>query len=143
MKAASKVLVALIGLIVVGAPVMAAPSLEVSPRHLKFGNQPFGSFETETLTITNTSAETLFVTITDIDTPDDISPGQPGSTCFLSFQVNELSPGETCTFIVGFEPDPFFEQPESSRLLITASTEAGVQVATIRVRISGRGVERG
>jgi hypothetical protein len=143
MKSADKLLVAVISIMVVGAPVLASPSLDVSPRHIRFGNQQFGSFETETLTITNTTAETLFVTITDIDTPDDISPGQPGSTCFLSFQVNELSPGETCTFIVGFEPDPFFEQPESSRLLITASTEAGVQVATIRVRISGRGVERG
>jgi hypothetical protein len=65
--------------------VLAVPSaaqaggsiLAVSPHHLKFGRQPFGSFTTRTVTITNRSSRTLAVTITD-QSPDDFSrPANP------------------------------------------------------------------
>jgi hypothetical protein len=127
--------------------VLAVPSaaqaggsiLAVSPHHLKFGRQPFGSFTTRTVTITNRSSRTLAVTITD-QSPDDFSPGQPGSTCFLSFTVNVLDPGETCTMIIGFEPAPPFSGLERADMTVTAATESGKILRTRHVRITGVGV---
>ena len=119
----------------------AGGAMRISPRGLNFGNQPFGSFTTEVTQITNTSSETLFVTIDTIDVPDDFSPGQPESTCFLSgVGVNELAPGESCTEVIAFQPDPFFRQPESATLLITATDASGAVVSTVQVRIRGKGV---
>ena len=61
------------------------------------------------------------MTIETLDVPDDFSPGQPESTCFLEgVGVNELSPGTACTEVVAFQPDPFFDQPETAKLLVTA-----------------------
>src|SRR4249919_1303393 len=127
--------------------VLAVPSaaqadgtiLSVSPHHLKFGRQPFGSFTNRTVTITNRSSRTLFVTITD-QSPDDFSPGQPGSTCQLSFTVNVLDAGRSCTMIVGFEPAPEFGGHETAKLLISAADASGNVLATRVVRISGTGV---
>jgi hypothetical protein len=113
--------------------------LTVSPQHLRFGRQPLGSFTTRTVTIANSSSRTLLVTIAD-QSPDDFSPGQPGSTCFLSFTVNVLDPGERCTMIIGFEPAPPFSGLERASLTVTAATEGGKILRTRRVRITGVGV---
>ena len=127
--------------------VLAVPSaaqaggsiLAVSPHHLKFGRQPFGSFTNRTVTITNRSSRTLVVTITD-QSPDDFSPGQPGSTCFLSFTVNVLDSGERCTMIIGFEPALPFSGLERADMTVTAATESGKILRTRHVRITGVGV---
>ena len=127
--------------------VLAVPSaaqaggsiLSVSPHHLKFGRQSVGSFTTRTVTIRNRSSRTLFVTITD-QSPDDFSPGQPGSTCFLSFTVNVLSPGDRCTMIIGFEPAPPFSGLERADMTVTAANSAGKILRTRHVRITGVGV---
>jgi hypothetical protein len=127
--------------------VLAVPSaaqaggliLAVSPHHLKFGRQPFGSFTNRTVTITNRSSRTLGVTITD-QSPDDFSPGQLGSTCFLSFTVNVLGPGDSCTMIIGFEPAPPFGGRERADMTVTAATDSGKILRTRHVRITGVGV---
>ena len=46
--------------------------------------------------------------------PDDFSPGQPESTCPLAgVGVNVLLPASPARDTVGFQPDPFFEQPRA------------------------------
>ena len=124
--------------------VLAVPSaaqaggaiLTVSPHHLKFGRQPFGSFTNRTVTIRNRSSHTLYVTITD-QSPDDFSPGQPDSTCFLSFTVNVLGPGDRCTMIIGFEPSEPFAGRERADMTVTAANSAGKILRTRHVRITG------
>ena len=115
--------------------------LKLSPRVLNFGHQPFGSFTTKVLRITNTSSQTIFITIETVEVPDDFSPGQQESTCFLSgVGVNELIPGESCTEVVAFQPDPFFLQPEAATLLVTARDDSGSTISTANVKIRGKGV---
>ncbi len=124
--------------------VLAVPSaaqaggaiLSVTPHHLKFGRQPFGSFTNRTVTIRNRSSRTLYVTITD-QSPDDFSPGQPDSTCFLSFTVNVLGPGDRCTMIIGFEPSEPFAGRERADMTVTAANSAGKILRTRHVRITG------
>jgi hypothetical protein len=135
---------AAVALILVGAVALpsvagARASLEVSPHSLKFGKQAFNTFTTQTVTITNVSSETLVVTVAD-QSPDDFSPGQPGSTCLLSYTVNVLEAGQSCTMIVGFEPAPEFAGRETAKLFISATDEQGTLVASRTVKISGTGV---
>ncbi len=132
-------LVALAVLAVPSAAHAGGSILAVTPHHLKFGRQPFGSFTTRTVTIANRSSRTLVVTIAD-QSPDDFSPGQPGSTCLLSYTVNVLSPGDSCTMIIGFEPAPPFSGLERADLTMTAATEGGKILRTRHVRITGVGI---
>jgi hypothetical protein len=114
--------------------------VDLSPTSLRFGRQAFGSFTKRTFTITNTGSRTLDVSIDSRVMPDDFSPGQPESTCPLAgVGVNLLLPGDSCTHTVGFQPDPFFEQPESALMSVTARDLSGAQVEDARVRLSGRG----
>jgi hypothetical protein len=137
----------LVALAVVAVAALALPSvagakasvLSVSPHTLKFGKQTFNSFTTKTVTVTNLSTQTLYVTIAD-QSPDDFSPGQPDSTCQLSFTVNVLEAGQSCTMIVGFEPAPEFPGRETATLFISAADEQGTVLANRVVKISGTGV---
>jgi hypothetical protein len=113
--------------------------LHVSPHRLIFGRQAFGSFTKRTVTLTNKSSEALRVSIEAI-APDDFSPGQPESTCELSFTVNALQAGESCTHVVGFQPSPFFTGPQSAELIINVLGDGGGVLKTHRVEITGRGV---
>ena len=88
------------------------------------------------MTIRNRSSRTLYVTITD-QSPDDFSPGQPDSTCFLSFTVNVLGPGDRCTMIIGFEPSEPFAGRERADMTVTAANSAGKILRTRHVRITG------
>jgi hypothetical protein len=74
--------------------------------------------------------------ITD-QSPDDFSPGQPDSTCFLSFTVNVLGPGDRCTMIIGFEPSEPFAGRERADITVTAADSAGKILRTRHVRITG------
>jgi hypothetical protein len=132
---------ALLACVAVASPAAAdaAASLSVSPHALKFGKQAFNTFSTRTVTITNVSAQTLVVTVAD-QSPDDFSPAQPGSTCLLSYTVNVLEPGQSCTMIVGFEPAPEFAGRETATLFISAADEQGNVLDATVVKISGTGV---
>lgn len=119
----------------------SAGGLRIDPARLRFGAQSFGSFVKQTITLTNTSSMTLFVSIETLNVPDDFSPGQPESTCFLEgVGVNELAPGAGCTEVVAFQPDPFFDQPETATLLVTARDTVGSVIATRTVKVTGKGV---
>jgi hypothetical protein len=136
----------LLAVSLVSVAVLAVPStagahaiLKTSPHSLRFGSQAFNTFTTRTVTITNLSSQTLYVTVAD-QSPDDFSPGQPGSTCLLSYTVNVLDTGRSCTMVVGFEPAPEFGGHETAKLFISAADATGYVLATRVVRISGTGV---
>ncbi len=137
---AATALVALAAMTAAPAALAHGGILRVTPpHHLAFGRQPFGSFTTRTVTIANRSSRTLVVTISD-QSPDDFSPGQPGSTCFLSYTTNVLDPGERCTMIIGFQPAPEFGGREKATLTITAFTAGGRILRTRHMRVTGTGV---
>jgi hypothetical protein len=126
--------------VVLGALVPAAsaakPVLHVDPNRVHFGNQPFETFETRTLTVTNTSSEAVVLT-SDAGLPDDFSH-LIDSTCGLGDKV--LASGESCTHVVGFRPTPFFAGRETATLVLTARNQAGAVVAQMTVEITGRGI---
>ena len=133
-------LVLVVGLGLPSAALGDGAVLRVTPPHtLKFGKQPYGSFTTRTVTIANTSERTLIVTVSD-QSPDDFSPGQPGSTCLLSYTVNVLGAGESCTMIIGFQPIPEFGGHETATLTISAANRNGKVLQTRLVNIVGTGV---
>jgi hypothetical protein len=113
--------------------------LSLNPSRVRFGDQPFGSFTTKTVTLKNKSSQTLQVSI-DSWAPDDISPGQPESTCPLSHTLNVLAPGQSCTHVVGFQPSEFFRDEQTAQLNIRVYGESGEVVETHQVKITGKGV---
>jgi hypothetical protein len=133
------VVVGVLAGVVLPTPAAARAFLDVSPQSLKFGKQPFNTFTTKTVTVTNVSSQTLYVTFAD-QSPDDFSPAQPGSTCQLSFTVNVLEAGQSCTMIIGFEPAREFAGRETATLVISAADAQGKVLDTRIVKISGTGV---
>ena len=125
---------------VTGTGVMPAGPrlLDVSPKRLSFGKQPFGSLTKKTVTFTNASTETLQVTL-DAWAPDDISPGQPESTCPLG-TLNVLAPGQSCTHVVAYQPSEFFQDRQTAQLNIRVYGESGEVLETHQVKITGQGV---
>jgi hypothetical protein len=113
--------------------------LDVDPSRVRFGEQPFGSFTKKTVTLTNESRKTLRVSI-DAWAPDDISPGQPESTCPLSHTLNVLAPGESCTHVIGYQPSEFFQDEQTAQLNIRVFSESGEVLETHQVKITGQGV---
>lgn len=111
--------------------------VEVSPSRVRFGDQPFGSFTKKTVTLTNKSSETLDMSI-DAWAPDDISPGQPESTCPLGLRT--LAPGESCTHVIGYQPSEFFQDEQTAQLNIRVFSEAGEVLEIHQVKITGQGV---
>lgn len=138
-----KRLLLLIAVILLAAApaAVAKKALDVSPQHLKFGKQPFGSTTTRIITITNKSSEALLVSVDQVFVPDTFSPGQPESTCTLP-EPKLLGPGETCTHVVTFfaDPAPAFAGRQEGALRITARDHGGSVVYSRTVQMSGRGV---
>src|SRR4029453_10583864 len=122
--------------VLVPAASAAKPMLAVDPNRVRFGNQPFETFETRTLTVKNTSSETLLLT-SDAGLPDDFSH-LIFSTCGLGDRV--LAAGESCTHVVGFRPTPSFAGRETATLVLTARNQAGTVVEQRTVEITGRGI---
>lgn len=92
------------------------------------------------MTITNTSPETLLVSLEAL-VPDDFNPGQLESTCLLSYTTNVLAPGESCTHVIGFSPSSAFPGRETGELLVRVFDENGTVRESHTVKISGTGVE--
>src|SRR5262245_4840701 len=120
-----------------GMAVAPAPVLAVSPANPTFGTQPFNTFETRTVTVTNTSTNTIRLT-SDAGLPDDFSH-LIDSTCGLGAKV--LAAGESCTHVVGFRPTEFFAGLETATLVLTARDDATASLLEQRtVAITGEGV---
>jgi hypothetical protein len=114
--------------------------LDVSPNHLRFGRQAYDSSITKTVTISNSSSETLLVSL-ETQVPDDFNPGQLESTCVLSLTTNVLEPGESCTHVIGFWPSRVFQGRETGQLVVRVVDESGTVLESHTVKISGTGVE--
>jgi hypothetical protein len=134
-KRAFVIVAAVVGVLAPAASA-AKPALDVHPNKVRFGNQAFETFETRTVTVTNTSSQTLVLT-SDAGLPDDFSH-LIDSTCGLGDKL--LAAGESCTHVVGFRPTPFFAGRETATLVLTARDQAGTVVAQLTVEITGRGV---
>ena len=122
----------------IGAP----PVLDLDPASVRFGRQPFGSHSEQAFSIENRSAQGVWVTVEQLDVPDDFSPGQPGSTCPLGSASGPtwLGPGESCTHGIGFDPIAFFAGLETARMIVTAHDAAGTLLFSRIVKLSGTGV---
>jgi hypothetical protein len=116
--------------------VAPAPVLALSPDSLSFGEQPYETFETRTLTVTNVASQGISLT-SDAGLPDDFSH-LIDSTCGLGERA--LAPGESCTHVIGFRPTPFFGGPQTATLVLTARDGAGATITQVTVPITGTGV---
>ena len=112
---------------------------------MRFGRQPYESHSEEGFTIANSSSEGVWVTVEQLDVPDDFSPGQPESTCPLGSATGAtwLAPGEICTHGIRFDPIPFFGGRETARMIVTAHDAEGNPLFARIVRLSGTGVDSG
>lgn len=119
-------------------PRLGRKALVVDPQRLNFGKQAFETRVERTVTMTNPSQRSLYVTI-DAFVPDTFSPGQPESTCPLSFVTNILGPGQSCTHVVAFDPSSAFLGRQTGELRIRASDGFGNQLPDVRVTMTGTG----
>ena len=122
-------------------PRLSRTALAVDPRRLNYGKQLFNTSVKRTVTMTNTSQRTLYLTI-DSFFPDTFSPGQPESTCPLGFQTNILGPGQSCTHVVSFDPHPAFQGRQTGELVIHAADGFGTQLPDAHVKFAGTGSAR-
>jgi hypothetical protein len=120
-------------------PTLDRKALDVDPHRLSFGRQAYDTSVKRTVTMTNTSQRTLYLTI-DALVPDTFSPGQTESTCPLSFATNILEPGQSCTQVVTFNPSPGFPGRQTGELVIGASDGFGNQLPDVDVTMSGIGI---
>ena len=116
-------------------------SIEVDPRHVEFGEQPYDSFTKRTVTITNDSSRPLTVTVQSPFVPDDFSPGQPESTCPWDVPTT-LGPGESCTHVIGYYADSAepFQGHREIELQVVARDGYGTIVKTRTVKVTARPV---
>jgi hypothetical protein len=140
MKSCCAALVAVVAL-TIPSTAAADRTLDVDPHHLSFGKQPFNTFVTKTVTITNVSPQPLAVSIEAGFVPDDFSPGQPESTCPW-FEPTTLAAGDSCTHVVGYyaDPAPPFQGHRRIELDVVARDGFGQVVGTRKVIVTARGV---
>jgi hypothetical protein len=111
--------------LVVASPIPASAStneLRVRPRMVNFGPTPVGIVTSKSTTLTNTSWETINLTIVATKDWDDFEFGTlPGSTC-PTFDPAPLDPGESCVLVVRFWPsEEFLGLTQDERFLATAT----------------------
>ena len=106
------------------------------PDHVKFGRQPFETFETRTFRVKNTTEHTITLRSSP-GLPDDFSH-LIFSTCGLGDKV--LAPHESCTHVIGFRPTPFFAGLETATVMLEAFGPSGLLWQERTVEITGRGV---
>ena len=101
-----KVVVAVVAVaVVVALPLSsfaATRVLGVTPRTVNFGAKPEGSVTFKSVTVTNTSSETITLDIVVTKDWDDFETGVLGTTCSFTDQL--LDPGESCDVVVSFTP---------------------------------------
>ncbi len=114
----------------------AKPELDTRPNQVRFGSQPYETFETRTVTVVNKSSRPVALT-SDAGLPDDFSH-LIDSTCGLGDRM--LASRETCTHVVGFRPTPFFGGVETATLVLTARDASGTEIDQLTVLITGRGI---
>ncbi len=97
--------------------------LKVTPGTVNFGAKPLESFTFKSTTITNTSDETILLTLSLVRSWDDFSGGWITSTCLLPFEPTPLAPGESCTLVEGFSPSDTFLGIKQDQIWIATATD--------------------
>jgi len=120
------------GAVMLAAALMAASStaalastdvLKVKPRTVNFGPTPVGMVTSKSTTLTNTSSNTIDLTINVTKDWDDFSFGfLPASTC-PTFEPAPLGPGESCVFVVRFWPSEQFLGLKQDQRFLAAATD--------------------
>jgi hypothetical protein len=137
------VLVIILAALAMPAPAAAAASLiSVSPQRLNFGTKAVGTTTFRTVTVTNTSDQSVLVEVTG-GLPDDFGWGPVNideDRCVFS-GGEVLAPGETCEAFVRFSPTEFFAgRRQTGTLEVTASDPVTLAVIeTTVVTITGTG----
>lgn len=118
------VLVLVLVAIVAAQPVSAAENtLKVKPRTVNFGPTPVGDTSMRSTTVTNTSSETINLTVAATKDWDDFGYGfLPGSTC-PTFEPAALAPGESCVFVVRFWPSETFLRLRQDQIFVATATD--------------------
>jgi hypothetical protein len=128
--------VAAIAALAMPSTAMANRTIDVNPHAVKFGKQPFETFETREFRVKNVSGDTITLNSSP-GLPDDFSH-LIDSTCGLDDKV--LAPRESCTHVIGFRPTPFFAGLETATVLLIARGPDGTVLQELTVEITGRGV---
>jgi hypothetical protein len=138
------VLVSLAALLTPSSAIAAPSLLSVSPQRVNFGTKAVGTTTFKTITVTNTSASSLLVSMTG-GLPDDFGWGPLSLEQDLCvFSGGELlAPGDTCQAFVRFSPTEFFVQfgRQTGTLEVTASdpfTLAILETAVVTITGTGR-----
>jgi hypothetical protein len=124
------------------ATATAASSLSVSPQRVNFGTKAVGTTTFRTITVMNTSGQSLLVAMTG-GLPDDFGWGpvdiERDRCVFSGGQI--LAPGATCEAFIRFSPTEFFAgRRQTGTLEVTASDPATLAVLeTTVVTITGTG----
>jgi hypothetical protein len=117
---------ALTSTLLVLMPVSAPAStnvLRVTPGNDNFGAKPLGSVTFKSITVTNTSAETIDLVINVTREWDDFTFGSlPGSTCPV-YEPAPLAPGESCALVVGFWPSETFLGLKQDQIFLATATD--------------------
>jgi hypothetical protein len=138
-----KMVVALVAVATVVALPVSAPAapkvLGVTPRMVNFGAKPVGTETFKSVTVTNTSSETIALDISVIKDWDDFETGVlPGTTCTGSAQL--LAPGESCVVVVRFSPSEGFEGLKQDQILRATATDpvTGELLDSVQIVFVGR-----
>jgi hypothetical protein len=135
-------LIILAALAMPASAAAVASRLSVSPQRLNFGTKAVGTTTFKTVTVTNTTGESLLVAMTG-GLPDDFGWGPVDidqDRCVFS-GGDILAPGATCEAFVRFSPTEFFAgRRQTGTLEVTASDPATLAVLeTTVVTITGTG----
>jgi hypothetical protein len=122
-RIAAVVLVAVVTVVALPVSAPAATKvLRVTPRTANFGSKPVGSESLKSVTVTNSSSETIILDIECcIKDWDDFNVGVAGTTCTGSDQL--LAPGESCEVVVRFNPSAGFEGLKQDQILRATATD--------------------
>jgi hypothetical protein len=127
--------------LMVAAPVSAPAATNVLKvtHAVNFGTKPVGSFTIKSATVTNTSSETINLSIDVTRDWDDYSTGLTGSTCPF-FEPAPLAPGESCVVLVGFRPSFDFVGLKQDQILLITATEplTGAVLDSVKLFFFGR-----
>ena len=123
--------------LMVAAPTaLGGQLITVKPQHLTL-RAPFESSAEGSITITNTSAETLLVRLT-TSPPDNIDIGNPGSTCTVASD-NVLAAGASCTVLVRYTGFEFLGTRSAAKLVVSAiDPQTGEILESDVVKVTGR-----
>ena len=115
--------------------------LTITPGTVNFGAKPIESVTFKSTTITNTSDDTILLTLGLVRSWDDFSGGWITSTCSSPDGPILLGPGESCTLVEGFSPSDFFVGIKQDQIWVAAATdpETGEVLAKEEIVFFGRG----